>query len=214
MVVKWMKTKIVKIDNILPDNKTMEEAVKILKNGGLVVYPTETSYAIGADATNASAIKKIYKIKNRDEKKPIGVILSDINMAKKYSEITRKTEILIKKFMPGPLTVITRKKEKIPDILSKNEIAFRISSNSVASNLTKKLNLPITATSANKSGQPAIYEIRELIENFKDEVEMIIDSGNLPRNMSSTYLNMVDDKLEIRRTGPISKEKILRVVNK
>jgi L-threonylcarbamoyladenylate synthase len=214
MVVKWMKTKIFKINADSLDEKIIEEAVKILKKGGLVVYPTETSYAIGVDATNASAIKKIYKIKNRDENKPIGVILSDINMAKKYGEITQKTEILIKRFMPGPLTIITRKKKKIPDILSKNEIAFRISGNSVASNLTKRLNLPITATSANKSGQPAIYEIRELIENFKDEVEVVIDSGNLPRNIPSTYLDMVDDKLEIRRTGSISKEEILRVVKK
>jgi L-threonylcarbamoyladenylate synthase len=205
-----MKTKIVKVDSNSPCEKTIEEAAKILKNGGLVVYPTETCYGIGADATNGNAIKKIYKIKNRDEKKPIGVILSDINMAKKYGEVTGKIGILIKKFMPGPLNIITKKKEGIPDILSKNEIAFRVSSNKVASNLVKKLNLPITATSANKSGQPAIYESKKLIETFKGRVDMIIDAGDLPQIMPSTCIDMVNEKLEIKRIGSISKEDIIK----
>ena len=209
-----MKAKIVSIKKIKLSMNVLKEAVDVMKKGGLIICPTETCYGIGADATNIEGIQKIYKIKGRDPTKPIPILVSNLNMIKKYGVITKKIEFLVKKFMPGPLSIITKKKRPISDINQKG-ISFRISSHVVASMLVKLLRKPITTTSANISGQPPIYEINKIIDFFEDKVDMILDYGDLPKTKPSTCIEMVSDSgVKIIREGPIPGEEIFKELKK
>ena len=178
--------------------KNIDLAVDVIKSSGLVIYPTETSYGLGCDATNENAIKKLYKIKKRN--KPISIIVADLKMAKKYCIIDDYTKKIIKKFMPGPLTLIVKKKN-LPDILSKETIAFRISSNKIATELSKKSGKPITSTSANISGLSSIYSINKLKKTFDKKVDLIIDAGNLKKRKASTIYDI--KKRKFLRIGDI-----------
>jgi L-threonylcarbamoyladenylate synthase len=114
--VVGMNTKIVRVDAMKPDVKLLKQAVNVMKKGGLIIYPTETCYGIGADATNKKSIDKIYEIKNRDTSKPIPILVSNLDMINEYGVLTKKIKLLINKFMPGPLNIITQKKKPISDI--------------------------------------------------------------------------------------------------
>jgi L-threonylcarbamoyladenylate synthase len=206
-----MKTRILKV--VKPNVKVLKEVIDVLKNGGLIIYPTETCYGIGTDATNNRSIEKIYEIKGRDPSKPIPILVSSLNMIKKYGEITKKTEFLVNKFMPGPLSIIIKKKRLISDV-NKNSVSFRISSHPVASLLVKLLKNPITTTSANLSGESSIYEISKIIENFKDKVDIILDCGDLSRVEPSTCIDMSSDDVKIIREGPIPSGLILKELKK
>ena len=207
-----MKTIVIKGDK--PTKKLIEKAVDILKNGGLIVYPTETCYGIGCDALNENAVEKVYRVKKREKKKPISIIVSSLEMMRKYGKITKEVEYLVKKFMPGPLTIVVEKKRTIPDILNPKEIAFRISSHPIAQQLVKELDKPITATSANISGSKPIYSSEEIVKIFNGKVDMIIDSGNLPLIQPSTIIRVKKSKIELIREGAIPFDIVLREFKK
>ncbi|MCD6575901.1 MAG: threonylcarbamoyl-AMP synthase [Nanoarchaeota archaeon] len=188
---------------VKPNRDGIEEAVKILKKGGIIIYPTETAYAIGCDITNKKAIKKLYKIKKRPKSKGTTAIVSDIEMAKKFGKISKLEEKIVKKFMPGPLTLIVPKKKKIPDIANK-EFAFRISKNKIARKLSKLLGKPIAATSANLSGKKPIYEINKIKKIFANKIGLIIDAGDLEKKKVSTIVKVEDGKIKVLRKGVIT----------
>jgi tRNA threonylcarbamoyl adenosine modification protein (Sua5/YciO/YrdC/YwlC family) len=191
-----------------PDDVT--GAAEVLQKGGLVIYPTETSYGIGCDATNSEAIKNVYRLKGRDYAKPLSIIVADVEMAKKYIGINKTAETLVKKFMPGPLTLVA-KKRNLPDELCRETIAFRISSNKFATGMTKKLGNPITATSANISGDEPIYEIKKIKLQFKNKADLIIDAGNLEKRKPSTIYDTISRK--ILREGDITKSQIEKALS-
>ena len=203
-----MKTVIIKAK----DKNAIPLAVDVLKSNGIIIYPTETSYGIGVDATKSKTVRKIFKIKVRERDKPISIIVSSLDMAKRHVIIDALTRRLAKKFMPGPLTLISRKKN-LPDILSKNTIAWRIPSHPFALALVKKFGKPVTATSANKSGKPQMYKINDVIKSFPGSVDLIIDAGNLPRRRPSTVFDASNKK--VLRKGPVKErmlEELLRTV--
>jgi len=198
-----LKTKIVKIETGKIDKRLIKEAAHIIKKGGLVIYPTETCYGIGGNATNVKVIDDIYEIKNRPRTKPIPIIVSDLRMMNKYGIITDRVRILMKSFMPGPLTIVVRKRKTIPDSLNSKEIAFRISSHPVASVLAKEVNLPITSTSANLYNEQPLYRTEDVIKTFDKKVDMILDYGSLPRIKPSTLIDMKTNEPKLIREGPI-----------
>ena len=203
-----MKTKIVKINPTNPEKKLIKEAARTIKSGGLLVYPTETCYGLGADATKIKTVKKVFKVKKRSHDKPIPILVSDLEMMKKYGKVTEEIKFLAKKFLPGPLTIITEKKKTIPNILNSKEIGFRISKHPVASALVREVGVPITTTSANISGQPPLYKIKDIIRIFYEKVEMILDCGNLKKRKPSTVFHVKSKK--IIREGSISGRTLLR----
>ncbi len=182
----------------------LEKALSELKSGNIIVYPTETAYALGIDATNSKAVEKIFQTKERYRGKPLSIIVSSVEMIEKYAEINDKTKKLIEKFMPGPLTLIVPVKAGLADNLCKETIAFRISSNSIANEICSKLGKPITATSANLSGNEPIYNIDEIHSQFNDIT--ILNNGNLPKNKVSTIYHVIEKK--VLRPGPISEKDI------
>ncbi|MFQ6055322.1 MAG: L-threonylcarbamoyladenylate synthase, partial [Methanosarcinales archaeon] len=124
------KTKIIEINLEPPNNKIIEKVAKVIRKGGIVVYPTETCYGLGTNALNKRAVEKIYKIKREPNRSNILVIVSDLNTAKKYGFINELAEKLVKKFMPGPLTLIVKRRRIFPKITNK-DFAFRISKSQI-----------------------------------------------------------------------------------
>lgn len=190
------------------DKNAVKYAVRTLKQGGVIIYPTETSYGIGADFTNTKAKRRIYKIKGRMKSKKLSVIFGNIKIIKKYAKIDKHASSLANKFMPGPLTlVVPAKQQKVSSKLP-DTIAFRIPSHKFALALAKKFKKPITATSANISDKPPLYKIRDVIRVFGVNVNLIIDAGDLAKRKPSTIYNVT--KKKVLRKGPVSEKEILK----
>lgn len=192
-------------------NSVIKKAVDFLRKGRIIIYPTETSYGIGAEARNRRAIEKIHIAKKQPKNKPVSIIVSSLAVAKKFGKISKEGEKLVNAFMPGPLTLIVEKRKSIPEELSRSGIAFRISSNKIANDLCKRLGTAITATSANLHGEKEIYDSKKIIKKFYDKVDLIIDAGKLPKRKVSTLYDVEGGKV-IRR-GKISEEEIKRVLH-
>ena len=205
-----MKAKI--IDAKKMNMRVLKKVVNAMKRGGIIIYPTETCYGIGGDATNPKSIEKIYKIKGRDLSKPIPILVSSLNMIKKYGIATKNVETLIKKFMPGPLSIIIKKRAPISN-LNQNSVSFRISSHPIASVLVKLLKKPMTTTSANISGQNPMFEIKKIIGCFENKVDIILNFGNLPKTKMSTCVDMTnEDDVKVVREGVIPSKLILQTL--
>ncbi len=200
-----MKTKILEVS--LRDRekaaKAIELAAKEIAAGNLVIIPTETVYAIAADATSEQAVKKIFELKDREPGKPIPLIVSDLNLAREHAVINPVAEHLARSFMPGPLTLVVEKKPSIPDVVSKDGVAFRISSNTFARAISSEAGVPITATSANKSGEPPLYSAWQVREAFNGKVPIIILSGDLQQIPASTVLDTRCYPPALIRAGPV-----------
>ena len=189
----------------------LRRAVDVLRSGGLVIYPTESSYALGANATSESAIRRVYQAKGRDFKNPIPVIVADIRMWSRYAYLNRKAKRLIRDFMPGPLTIALKKRSSIPHLLNPYAIAARIPRQNCARKLVKAAGFPITSTSANISGQPAANSVRMLPKSLRSYVDVFLDVGTLPRRKPSTIVDMVDlNNPIITREGAIPGELVLQ----
>jgi len=196
-----MKTKIISIRNF----NALSEAVRVLRRGGIIVYPSESCYGLGADATSLAAVKKIQKLKKQSSRKPISVILDSEKTAKKHAELNPTAKIMIRKLMPGPITIICARKG------NDRSIGFRIPGDRFSLKLVKKFKKPITATSANIHGKPAIYNISEIRKQFEGKVDLIIDAGNLKRRKLSTVFDT--KTMKILRKGAVSEKKILKIIN-
>jgi len=192
--------------------KIIEKAVKIIKNGGVVVYPTDTLYGLGANALDKGAVKRVFEIKGRKFNKPISIAFSSLEQAKKYVKFNYTALKLAKKFLPGPLTLILPLKKKLPENLTqgKNEIGIRIPDNKIALELIKKSGVPITATSANLSGGKDPVTAKEAIKQIGNKVDLILDAGKCKYSKGSTIVKIADE-IEIIREGVIPKEKIYSI---
>ena len=182
----------------------MKECVDIIKNGGIVIFPTDTVYGIGCNVFNENAIKKIFEIKNREYNKPINVLCSNIkdihNMA---LELKEKEKEIIDKYMPGACTLIVNKKKEISNLLTAglNTVGLRIPDNNIAIELISKCGIPIATTSANISGKMDNVEIGNIFEEFRDKVDIIIDGGKSKIGVPSTIVEVERDKIKVLRQG-------------
>lgn len=186
----------------------LEKAVKIIKKGGVIVYPTDTCYGIGCDATNPLAIEKIFKIKGREKDKPLPVIASSIEMIEKYVFLEERAIKLFKAF-PGISVALKKKGNAIPDIVNKEKLAFRIPSNEISKKLSELSDKPIISTSANRSGDTSPYSIEEVkssLKKFLEEIDLFIDGGDLDKNLPSTIVDLVDGT--IGRVGNVKEKQI------
>lgn len=199
-----MKTEILKINE-----ENIKRTAEILLNGGICIYPTETSYGIGCIATNEEAIKRVRKIKKMDNEKRISIIVYDVEMANDYAILNDKLKFILNKYMPCALTVISNKKDVIPNILNKDGIGFRIPSNDIARKLVFYTNIPVTATSANITKHPQLYKIKDVIHFFDGEVDVILDAGNLIEEKPTTIIDFKERDPKIIREGSVNPSLIL-----
>lgn len=208
-------TKIFKIDGASPDEALIEEAANIIKNGGLLAFPTETVYGLGGDARDPEASKKIYSAKGRPSDNPLIVHISDMNMLEKVARvIPREARDLAKAFWPGPLTLILEKSDYIPKETTGglDTVAIRMPSRLSARMIIDKCGIPVAAPSANISGRPSPTRAEHVIEDFNGRIDGIVDDGPSPIGLESTILDLTVSPPAILRKGYIEKEDIDRVL--
>lgn len=205
-----MDTRIVKIENLEAHTADIENAASIIKNGGLVVIPTETVYGLGGDGTNPSSSRKIYEAKGRPSDNPLIIHIANPKDADKYAYTCKLYYDLAKAFMPGPLTVILPKKDVIPRETTGglDTVAVRCPSHPVARAIIEKAGVPIAAPSANISGRPSATSAEYVVEDFDGRVDMIIDGGECEIGLESTIVLIKNDgetdSLVLLRPGAIT----------
>lgn len=176
----------------------LDTAVSDIKKGNLVVYPTETVYGLGADALSSSAIERVYEAKGRSKSKPISLAVESTAAAQDYINPTSLERRFMETFLPGPITVVCKRKENVPDILTagKEKVGVRVPDHDIARELAKQAG-PITATSANRSGQASVTSIPELGDRIRDHVSTILDAGPTP-GMGSTVVDIESQTIHRR----------------
>ncbi len=203
--------KLIKIDPLAPPASVLAEAADILRKGGIIAYPTETFYGLGADAFNEAAIRKLYQIKGRDFNKPISILIRDQQMLKQVVDpIPPIAERLIQEFWPGPLTLIFKGRKQLPSYLTggTGKVGVRISSQPTAQRILEIFKLPITATSANVSGEKSPITAQEILGISNNGIDLILDGGKLPGQRGSTIIDLTLSPPKIVREGEISREVI------
>ncbi len=201
-----MKTEYIKLNENFADDE-LYTAVNAIKSGGLVAFPTETVYGLGADATNPSAAKKIYEAKGRPSDNPLIIHISDPADAEKYTYTNSIYYKLAEKFMPGPLTVVLPARESIPKETrgGLDTVAVRCPSNLIAARLIALSGVPIAAPSANLSGSPSPTAARHVIEDMGGRIDVIIDGGDCDIGLESTIVSCSSNgALTLLRPGKIT----------
>jgi len=197
---------VLKISSDKPESALIAKAVNTLKKGGVIAYPTETFYGLGVDGGDEKAIEKIFRIKGRNFKNPVSVIIGDdrdiIHLAEDVPEISRK---LMKIFWPGALTIVFKASSHVSHLLTAGtgKIGVRVSSHPITAALSKAFAHPITATSANVSGVMECTNAAEVIQCIGDRVDLVIDGGQTPGIMGSTIIDVTTSPPVILRAGII-----------
>jgi tRNA threonylcarbamoyl adenosine modification protein (Sua5/YciO/YrdC/YwlC family) len=198
-----MKTKVIKLNPDFPEEKFINEAANVLKNGGLVVFPTETVYGIAANLLNKGTIDRLYEIKKRQKDKPFSIHIADFNSLEDLGVVLSKdAERIAKRFWPGPLTLVAfnNKKEKIGLRMPDNRVAFL---------LIKEAGVPLVAPSANMSGNKAPISVEEVLLEMKDHVDIILDGGRARIGIESTVMDVTEKPFKILRQGAIPAKEAL-----
>ncbi len=201
-------TEIRKVDQINPDPAIIARAASVIRNGGTVVFPTETVYGLGADATNDSSVMKIYRAKGRPPDNPLIVHFSSLDMMREYVHVPPDLERFARNIWPGPVTFILESTSKISIVAraSLPTAGSRMPANPVALALIESAGVPISAPSANISTRPSIVSSAEAIEELDGKVDMILDAGETFFGMESTVLRQVEGGYEILRPGAVGVE--------
>ncbi|MBI5470191.1 threonylcarbamoyl-AMP synthase [Candidatus Kaiserbacteria bacterium] len=189
------------------------EAAAVLGRGGVIVFPTDTLYGLGANAFSNEAVDKVYAIKGRDEKKPIHAIAADIAMIEKYAVVDNIGRKLAEKFFPGPFTLILKKKPEVENGITRGieTIGFRIPANDFCIAIARAFGKPYTATSANKAGEPPQRSVDAALAQLgaaSEIVDITFDAGKLPESEPSTVVDVSSGELRILREGAISAREI------
>lgn len=193
----------------------IHKAIVAIQRNETIVYPTDTVYGLGVNALRPHCLERLFKIKKRPETKPVPVMISNIETAKRLAFVDRKTEKVLEAVWPGPVTVVLKKREIVPDILTagKGTIGLRIPDCRFTQILLANLEGPITATSANFSGQPPLSSAAGVVKIFAKSYprpDLILDAGNLPDSPPLTVLDLTGSQPKILRVGPASKKELLK----
>ena len=189
------------------NKNALKEASRYIKEGKLVLFPTETVYGIGADGLNAEAVKKIFIAKGRASDNPLILHVSNYQMIEQIaSDITPLEKKLITNFFPGPLTIVLKRKNHVPNVVTANldTVGVRMPENKIAHDLIALANTPIAAPSANISGRPSGTNISDIFDELNDKVDYIIDGGETKVGLESTVIKVIDNEIHILRPGKIT----------
>lgn len=187
-----------------------DEITSLLRAGGVIAFPTDTAYGLGADPFNEAAVNRVFKIKGRAERKPILLVVNSVAMGESVSELDATFHAVAETFWPGPLTVVLRAKPVIPAIVTAGSgtIAIRWPVASLATSLVGRFGRPLTATSANRSDMPPTVTADEVRAQLDESLDALIDGGTLPWPGGSTLLDLTVDPPIILREGPVSFESL------
>ncbi len=202
-----MKVSVIKIDPANPDKRKIAFAAKIIREGGLVVFPTETVYGVAANLLDGKAVARLYKIKARPAGKPFTVHISDLKIIRDMGcAITGTAEKLMTEFWPGPFTVILRSHKG-------EKIGFRMPANKVALELIRASGVPVVASSANLSGRPAPVTAEDAMAGLEGKIDIVIDGGRTKIGLESTVVDLTVDPFKVLRAGAIKEAELAKAIN-
>ena len=190
----------------------LNEAANILKNGGLIAFPTETVFGFGVISDNKDSYDRLIAVKRRPPEKPFTLMLSDLEQIEQYAYVDERAKKLINKYMPGQFTIIVKAKENLPSycVSKEGNVGIRISSDNLVRELIRKTGKPLLVPSANKSGEPPLTKSNDVASIFDKEIDAII-IGESTSNVPSTIV-MIDDEVKVIREGLIKKEDIYKTL--
>lgn len=194
-----------------PSRRVLQRALAILAYGGLVAYPTRCLYGLGADALNADAVDRVYRVKQRPVDKPLSILIPDRQELDEWTTgITPSARWLMERFWPGKVTFIVPASRRLPRQLLGNadSIGVRLPAHGVAAALVKAFGRPLTATSANLSGRPGCRRIAEFAPEMVRQLDLILDAGTLEGGAGSTVVDLTGDAPAVVREGVVSAEQI------
>ncbi len=193
----------------------VREAVKVLRRGGVVAFPTDTLYGLGAWAFSREGVERIFVIKGRPSSMALPLLLAEASqLAEVAAEVPDVAWTLVRRFWPGALTLVLRKAPSIPDLVTGGEptVAVRIPDHPVARELVRLLGAPITGTSANRTGAPPARTAQEVVQQLGDAVDLVVDGGECPLGSPSTVVDCSQRSWRILREGAISREALEEVL--
>lgn len=201
---------------VLSVDSPFDQAVRAYGEGGVIAYPTETFYGLGVDPFNLSAVERLFTLKGRAEDKPVALIIKDEAMLKRVAlDVPENARRLMKKFWPGPLTIILKANPGVPPSLigRTGKVGVRVSSSPVTQKLIKALNAPLTATSANPTNKPPATAPEEVISYFNGSIDVLIDGGRLAGRLPSTLVDLTGERPVILRPGEIPDEEVMKALS-
>ncbi|MEM2917341.1 MAG: L-threonylcarbamoyladenylate synthase [Candidatus Bathyarchaeia archaeon] len=195
--------------------KNIRIAANMVKKGGVIVYPTDTVYGLGCNPLNEEAVKQVFKVKG-ERNKPLPILACSIKDAEKIAKFSQIAKKIAGRLWPGPLTMVLPKKSILPSIVTCNQdsVGVRVPNHNVALQLICQSNGILVGTSANKSGQKPPITAEEAIEQVGSEVDIVLNGGLCQLKVSSTVVDLTSEKPQILRTGPISLQEILSIIEK
>ncbi len=208
-------TMLIRVDPLKPNEEILRKAAEIIREGGVVAFPTETVYGLGADCFNITAVLKIFEIKKRPADNPLIVHIHDKNqLALLVGQSYERASAIIDLFWPGPVTVIFKKKSTVPKEVTGGleTVAVRMPSHPVAFKFLQLCGTPVAAPSANLSGKPSPTRAEHVIDDLYGIVDAIIDGGETPFGLESTIIDFSREKPILLRPGPATIEEIQRVI--
>jgi tRNA threonylcarbamoyl adenosine modification protein (Sua5/YciO/YrdC/YwlC family) len=185
-----------------PQGRHIARAVEALRQGGIIVYPTDTVYGLGCDITQRAAIDRVVRIKGRDPKKPMSFVCADLTHISRYANVTDFAYKLLKRYLPGPYTFVLAASRETPKILQSKQrtVGIRIPDHPVPIALVAELGEPLLSTSANRSSEETVSDPDDLEQRFSHDVDLILECGPLPV-LPSSVISLVDDRVEVLREG-------------
>lgn len=196
--------------------KSIQEAITVLEQGGIISYPTDTLYGLGVDALNEHAIETLYNLKNRSKHRPMSIMLSPDNWRHWVRGITAAAQKLATKYFPGPITLIMSASEELPNILTRHTngtIGVRVPNHPVCLELLENYHNPIITTSANLSNLPDARDPETIEEYFPEGVAYIITDGPAPKGIASTIVDVTEEEPVVIREGAIPEFAVWRTVH-
>ena len=193
---------LIEINSENPQPRLLAQAVQLLEKGGIIAYPTDTTYGIGCSIFNKRGIERIYLLKQREKKKPFSFICSDISEVARYSKVSNYSFKILKRYLPGPYTFVLNASSVVPDLLvtKQKTVGIRIPNNKICLALVEQLGHPIITTSANISGEEPIGDPVQVEQEMGKKLDLVINGGTLSANVSSV-ISLIDDIPVVLRKG-------------
>jgi L-threonylcarbamoyladenylate synthase len=203
--VKAPRTRVVRVDPGVPDRAALTGAAAVLKRGGVVAFPTETYYGLGAAALDRAAVRRIFELKGRPETKPVLLLVDSIAMAETVGEVGVRARTLMARHWPGPLTLVLRARPGVPEEVTAGTgtVGVRLSPHAVACGVVGALGAPVTAPSANPSGLEPAPTASAVLAYFRDALDLVLDGGTTVGGEPSTVLDTTVEPPRVLRQGAV-----------
>ena len=203
------------LNKLFPEIQTqIERGISVLKQGGLVAFPTDTVYGLGASVNIHQAVERIYKVKERPRNMALPLLLAHASQISEVAELVPPIAwLLVRNFLPGALTIVLYKSNSVPDIITAGErtVAVRVPAHPIPVALAEGVGTPIVGTSANLGGKPSLLTADEVYSQLGDKIDLVIDGGRCPGGRESTIVDVTGEKPVLLREGAISREELEKV---